>query len=100
MENKDMLTQSQIIEMGWTKSMINKLLPEPILKENPRYRNSAPMKLWDKDVFESIMQKNAYTETPSELDGISAFKTVKIKGGHKTMSVGAGTGLEPVTFRV
>ena len=28
----EMITQSTILEMGWTKSMITKLLPEPTLK--------------------------------------------------------------------
>ena len=30
----EMITQSTILDMGWTKSMIVKLLPEPILKPN------------------------------------------------------------------
>lgn len=44
----EMITQSTILDMGWTKSMIVKLLPEPILKPNPHYRCAAPMKLWIK----------------------------------------------------
>lgn len=33
----EMITQSTILDMGWTKSMIVKLLPEPILK--PKRKN-------------------------------------------------------------
>ena len=41
-QKAEMITQSTILEMGWTKSMITKLLPEPILKPNPHYRSAAP----------------------------------------------------------
>lgn len=60
---KDMtpkLTQSALIEMGWTKSMIEKLLPEPELKCNPRYKSAAPMKLWTVEVVEAVMETPEY----------------------------------------
>ncbi len=46
----EMITQSTILEMGWTKSMITKLLPEPTLKLNPHYRSAAPMRIWKKQM--------------------------------------------------
>ncbi|MBQ2395631.1 MAG: hypothetical protein II304_01145 [Bacteroidales bacterium] len=51
-----MITQSTIIEMGWTKSMINNLLPEPILKTNPHYKCAAPMKLWEESTVLQVME--------------------------------------------
>ena len=47
-QKEEMITQSTIIGMGWTKTMITKFLPEPTLKDNPHYQNAAPMKLWRK----------------------------------------------------
>jgi len=41
--------------MGFTKSMIDKLLPPPVLKRNPHYASSAPMKLWREDDVRSVM---------------------------------------------
>ena len=40
MNDNKMITQSRIIEeYGWTKSLISKFLPDPVLKANPHYRN-------------------------------------------------------------
>lgn len=50
-ENKsELITQSTVMEMGFTKAMIKNLLPEPITKPNPIYHCAAPMKLWEKDI--------------------------------------------------
>ncbi|MBP3630203.1 MAG: hypothetical protein J6J23_01805 [Clostridia bacterium] len=55
----EMITQSTILEMGWTKSMITKLLPEPTLKPNPHYRSAAPMRIWKKqDVLDAMETEN------------------------------------------
>lgn len=43
-ENK--LTQSAIMARGWSKGMIEELLPEPETRPNPRYKKGAEMKLW------------------------------------------------------
>ena len=44
MNDNKMITQSRIIEeYGWTKSLISKFLPDPVLKANPHYRKAAPM---------------------------------------------------------
>lgn len=51
----EMLTQSQVLEMGFTKGLIAKLLPGPTLQQNPRYRSAAPMKLWPaEDVYAAM----------------------------------------------
>ena len=41
MNDNKMITQSRIIEeYGWTKSLISKFLPDPVLKANPHYRKA------------------------------------------------------------
>lgn len=54
-DTREQLTQSEILELGWTKSLIGKYLPDPTLKPNPRYKKAAPMKLWNKrDVLDAM----------------------------------------------
>lgn len=58
-------TKAAILERGWTKSMIAKLLPEPILVENPWYRSADPMKMWkvsDVEAAESTPEYAAAVE--------------------------------------
>lgn len=56
-----MITQSRIIgEYGWTKSLINKFLPEPTLKKNPYYRSAAPMKVWDEEIVKKVMKTSDF----------------------------------------
>lgn len=55
------LTQTQLLEMGWTKNMIKTLLPPPTLRPNPMYKKAAPMKLWDEMDVKSIMETDAFT---------------------------------------
>lgn len=52
----EMLSQSKLLEMGWTKTLIRNFLPEPVLKTNPTYKCAASMKLWQKEKILSTMQ--------------------------------------------
>ena len=53
----DYITQSEILsDYNWTKTMVAKFLPEPILKCNPRYHSAAPMKLWDRNTVLAAME--------------------------------------------
>lgn len=61
-QKEEMITQSTIIGMGWTKTMITKFLPEPTLKDNPHYKNAAPMKLWRKNDVIEIMETPEFIE--------------------------------------
>ena len=54
------LTQAGLKELGWTKTMIETLLPEPELKDNPHYKCAAPMKLWTVEVVEAVMETPEY----------------------------------------
>jgi len=63
-----MITQKTILSMGWTKAMIDKLLPEPELKENPHYWRGAPMKLWPEVLVKSIMETEEYRMEKEKAD--------------------------------
>ena len=60
LKKPNMITQSDIIAMGWTKKLIEEFLPSPVLKCNPRYKNAAPMKLWPEEDVLSIMEKSDF----------------------------------------
>lgn len=60
MEEEKLITQSVVLTMGFTKSMIAKLLPPPILKNNPRYASAAPMKLWKEADVLGVMDTEAF----------------------------------------
>lgn len=60
MTNSTYITQSTLIAMGWTKSMIAKFMPEPKLVPNSHYRNAAPMKLYDREEAIDIMDTDEF----------------------------------------
>lgn len=55
-EKSQMITQSTILAMGWTKTMIKNLLPEPTERPNPHYKCAAPMKLWEQEKVLEVME--------------------------------------------
>lgn len=57
---KNLLSQASVISMGFTQSMIKKLLPPPTLKTNPMYRSAAPMKLWEEETVLAVMETQEY----------------------------------------
>lgn len=63
-----MIAQKTVLSMGWTKAMIDKLLPEPELKENPHYWRGAPMKLWSEVLVKSIMETEEYRTEKEKAD--------------------------------
>lgn len=60
MTNSTYITQSSLIAMGWTKSMISKFMPEPKLVPNPHYKNAAPMKLYDREEALDMMDTDEF----------------------------------------
>ena len=46
------MTQTDLLERGWTKKLISTFLTSPVLKQNPYYRSGSPMKLYAKDDVE------------------------------------------------
>ena len=82
MEEKDKyISQGTVLDMGFTKTMIKNLLPEPELKPNPHYRCAAPMKLWLESDVRSVMETDAYREAlvKAEKRKASAHKAVETK---------------------
>lgn len=57
---EQLISQTTVLSMGFTKSMIDKLLPPPILKRNPHYASSSPMKLWREDDVRSVMETQEF----------------------------------------
>lgn len=61
------LTQTAILERGWTKAML-KLLPAPTEKRNPHYRSAPPMKLWQAADVEAVENSDAWREAKAKAD--------------------------------
>lgn len=62
------LTQTEILSMGWTKTMIDKLLPPPELVPNSIYRNAAPIKLWNKTDVLQVMETEDFKLAKEKAD--------------------------------
>lgn len=60
MAREKMVCQSTILEMGWTKSMIARLLQEPTLRPNPYSKEKPPMKLWREEDVLACMETEEY----------------------------------------
>lgn len=59
-EKEVLISQTSVMQLGFTKSMIDLLLPEPILKRNPHYACAAPMKLWKESGVHAVMETEAF----------------------------------------
>lgn len=68
MTDENLITQATVLSMGFTKSMIDKLLPAPILRDNPRYKCAAPMKLWREADVLSAMGTDAFREAAAKAE--------------------------------
>lgn len=67
-QEEKLITQATVLSMGFTKSMIDKLLPAPTLKQNPRYKSSAPMKLWKEADVLAAMETDAFREAAAKAE--------------------------------
>lgn len=68
MKDEKLITQATALSMGFTKSMIDKLLPAPILRDNPRYKCAAPMKLWKEADVLAAMDTEAFREAAAKAE--------------------------------
>lgn len=77
----EMITQSTILTMGWTKTMIKNLLPEPTEKPNPHYKCAAPMKLWERETVLEVMKTENFNNALEKANKRknSAKRAVKTK---------------------
>ena len=66
------ITQAHVMGLGFTPSMIRKLLPEPELKRNPHYACAAPMKLWPLELVERVMESEEFRTLRAKADKRSA----------------------------
>lgn len=64
--NENLISQTTVLSMGFTKSMIDKLIPAPILKQNSRYKSAAPMKLWKEADVLAAMDTDAFREAAAK----------------------------------
>lgn len=80
MESK-LMCQTELLDMGFNKKLIAKLLPNPILKQNPRYRRAAPMKLWSENDVKVAMQTLEFADEQVKIQKrrTSAAKAVQTK---------------------
>lgn len=56
-DRNEFVNQNELLSMGWTKTLIEKYLPSPQLKQNPYYKSASPMKLWRKDLVLEVMRQ-------------------------------------------
>lgn len=61
MKDKEiMYTQTEVLKLGFTKKLIETLLPDPILKPNPYYKSAAPVKLFSVDLVHEVMASETF----------------------------------------
>lgn len=60
MENK--ITLSKVKQLGFSAKLIELLLPEPKLVDNPFYKHAAPMKLWNEKDVKNAMKKDEFIQ--------------------------------------
>lgn len=81
MIDEKLITQATILSMGFTKSMIDKLLPAPTLRQNPHYKSSAPMKLWKEADVLAAMDTDTFREAAAKAERrkVAASKGIDTK---------------------
>ena len=84
MIDEKLITQATILSMGFTKSMIDKLLPAPTLRQNPHYKSSAPMKLWKEADVLAAMDTDTFREAAAKAERrkAAASKGIDTKRKH------------------
>lgn len=59
---KEHYSKSEVLKLGFFEKLISELLPEPILKPNPKFKSAAPMKLWLISDVEDAMKTTQFVE--------------------------------------
>ena len=74
-------SQTTLKSFGFTAKMIETMLSEPILKDNPHYRCAAPMKLWLITEVDAVMQTDEFKEAVAKRESRrqGAAKAVETK---------------------
>ena len=64
----EVISQSELMSRGWTKSLIEKFLPEPDkTKQNPRFRSAGPVKLFSLQRVQDTEASAAFIEAKFRL---------------------------------
>lgn len=79
MSEEKLITLSAVLALGWTKTMVNHLLPKPKLVSNPVYISATPMRLYSEKIVMETMETDAYK--------IAHEKSVKRKAAANITSV-------------
>lgn len=61
-EKEALLTKSKVLELGFTEKLINELLPESVLKQNPIFKSASPMKLWREEDVQKALETDQFKE--------------------------------------
>jgi len=80
-EKENLITLIEVKSLGFSPKMIEALLPEPILKTNPRYKCAVPIKLWKEDIVYKAMETKEFIKARkvSEKRRSRAAKAVETK---------------------
>lgn len=65
--NKTTYNQKELLELGLTKGLIKKFLPEPNLVTNPFYRSGPKIKHWNKTLVDTVMQSAEFNTALAKL---------------------------------
>ena len=68
-KKEELICQSAIMEeFGWTKGMIDRLLPKPSLFRNPQYAKAPPMKMWPRNAVLDAMNTDEFREAKEKAE--------------------------------
>ncbi|BDZ62480.1 hypothetical protein Lsed01_00866 [Demequina sediminis] len=79
-----LITQSTVIERGWTKAAIDRFLGDcDVERANPHYRSAAPMRLYYEGRVEAAESTEAFQEWKQKLEARRANPNRKVTGAAK-----------------
>ena len=62
LDYKKYFTQKKLKDLGFSERLIEKLLPAPLLADNPHHAKAKPMKLWEKSVVYEAMKNKEFKD--------------------------------------
>lgn len=84
-----------LLERGWTEKIMDELLPFPKLVDNPHYKCSSPMQLWDLKIVKQKERKKKFKENKEKKERRSkAMKEVAERRKKETMKLAESFNIE------
>ena len=77
--------KTELLSRGWTKKMIDALLPAPALKRNPHYLSAAPMQTWPESIVLKAEKSEEYKLAHEKNEKKREEKRVKKENREKAM---------------